>query len=104
MGAWPAIATGTRTAGPATRGPALGPAAGRGGRSRAGSRPSRSDTARLSQDRSTLPRVRSFEASTRIDASADTVWEVLSDVGGWRDWDSGVDRVEGRVALGERLI
>jgi hypothetical protein len=48
--------------------------------------------------------VRSFEASTRIDASADTVWEVLSDVGGWRDWDSGVDRVEGRVALGERLI
>jgi hypothetical protein len=24
-------------------------------------------------------------------------------VGGWRDWDSGVDRIEGRVALGERL-
>jgi hypothetical protein len=31
------------------------------------------------------------------------VWAVLTDVGSWRDWDSGVDRVEGRVALGERL-
>ena len=28
---------------------------------------------------------------------------MLSDVGSWRDWDSGVDRVEGRVALGERI-
>jgi hypothetical protein len=47
--------------------------------------------------------VRSFEAGTRIDASPADVWALLSDVGGWRDWDSGVDRVEGRVALGERL-
>src|SRR5687768_16339729 len=52
---------------------------------------------------STLPKVRSFEAGTRIDASPADVWALLSDVGGWRDWDSGVDRVEGRVALGERL-
>ena len=28
---------------------------------------------------------------------------MLTDVGSWRDWDSGVDRVEGRVALGERI-
>ena len=47
--------------------------------------------------------MRSFEAGTRIDASPADVWALLSDVGGWRDWDSGVDRVEGRVALGERL-
>jgi hypothetical protein len=47
--------------------------------------------------------VRSFEAVTRIEASPADVWAVLSDVAGWRDWDSGVDRVEGRVALGERL-
>ena len=40
---------------------------------------------------------------TRIDAGPDRVWPVLVDVGGWRDWDSGVDRVEGSVALGERL-
>jgi hypothetical protein len=47
--------------------------------------------------------VRSFEAGTRIDASPADVWALLTDVGGWRDWDSGVDRIEGRVALGERL-
>jgi hypothetical protein len=47
--------------------------------------------------------MRSFEAATRIDADAGRVWAVLVDVGGWRDWNSGVDRVEGRVALGERL-
>jgi hypothetical protein len=47
--------------------------------------------------------VRSFEAVTRINASPAEVWALLVDVGSWRDWDSGVDRVEGRVALGERL-
>ena len=47
--------------------------------------------------------MRSFEAGTRINASPAEVWELLEDVRGWRDWDSGVDRVEGRVALGEKL-
>ena len=47
--------------------------------------------------------MRSFEAGTRIDAGPAEVWRLLTDVGGWRDWDSGVDRIEGRVALGEPL-
>jgi hypothetical protein len=47
--------------------------------------------------------VRSYEAVSRIDASPAEVWAVLVDVGSWRDWDSGVDRVEGRVTLGEPL-
>lgn len=47
--------------------------------------------------------MRSFEATTRISAGVEDVWQRLVDVGGWRDWDSGVDRVEGRAALGERL-
>jgi hypothetical protein len=47
--------------------------------------------------------MRSFEAATRIDAGPEQVWALLVDVGSWRDWNSGVDRVEGRVALGERL-
>ena len=47
--------------------------------------------------------MRSFEAGTRIDAPPAAVWAVLADVASWRDWDSGVDRVEGRVALGERI-
>jgi hypothetical protein len=48
--------------------------------------------------------MRSFEAATRIGASPQVVWDLLTDVHGWRDWDSGVDRVDGIVALGERLI
>ena len=47
--------------------------------------------------------MRSYEAVSRIDASPAEVWALLVDVGSWRDWDSGVDRVEGRVVLGERL-
>ena len=47
--------------------------------------------------------MRSYEAAARIDASPELVWALLVDVGSWRDWDSGVDRVDGRVALGERL-
>ena len=47
--------------------------------------------------------MRSFEAAARIDAGPAQVWELLVDVGSWRDWDSGVDRLEGRVALGEQL-
>ena len=47
--------------------------------------------------------MRSFEAVTRIDADPAEVWALLTDVHGWRDWDSGVDRIEGRVALGEPL-
>jgi hypothetical protein len=45
--------------------------------------------------------VRSFEAAVRIEASPEVVWGLLTDVGSWRDWDSGVDRVDGRVQLGE---
>ena len=47
--------------------------------------------------------MRSFEAATRIDTSPEQVWALLVDVRSWRDWDSGVDRVEGRVALGEKI-
>jgi hypothetical protein len=47
--------------------------------------------------------VRSYEAAARIDASPELVWALLVDVGSWRDWESGVDRVDGRVALGEKL-
>ena len=47
--------------------------------------------------------MRSYEAVTRIEANPADVWAVLTEVRGWRDWASGVDRVEGRVALGEPL-
>lgn len=47
--------------------------------------------------------VRSFEASSLIDAAPDVVWSVLTDVSGWPDWDSGVTKVDGQLALGKKL-
>ncbi|MCW2677287.1 MAG: Polyketide cyclase/dehydrase [Modestobacter sp.] len=48
--------------------------------------------------------MKTFEAGIRIGASAEQVWQVLVDVGSYRDWSSGVDRVDGTVGLGERLV
>jgi hypothetical protein len=44
-----------------------------------------------------------YEASATIHASADAVWAVLVDASRYPEWDSGVVRVEGRVAPGEKI-
>jgi len=47
--------------------------------------------------------MRYYEATSRISASAEAVWDVLVDGANWPSWDSGVDAVEGRIAMGETL-
>ena len=47
--------------------------------------------------------MRSHEATTVIQADPAQVWEVLADAAGWSTWDSGVDSVEGRFTLGEKV-
>jgi uncharacterized protein YndB with AHSA1/START domain len=47
--------------------------------------------------------MRSYEASSSIDATPEQVWSVLTDTAAWPDWDSGVTKVDGRLALGEKL-
>jgi uncharacterized protein YndB with AHSA1/START domain len=47
--------------------------------------------------------MRSYEASTVIEASPEQVWPVLTDTAAWPDWDSGVTKVDGQLALGEKL-
>ena len=47
--------------------------------------------------------MRYFEATSTIDASPEAVWSVLSDGASWPSWDSGVDAVEGRIALDETI-
>jgi hypothetical protein len=42
--------------------------------------------------------MRQYASETTIDAPADRVWEVLTDVGHYPDWDSGVVRVDGTAA------
>ena len=44
-----------------------------------------------------------YETSIDIDASPDQVWRVLADATSWPTWDSGVLRVEGTVADGNKI-
>lgn len=43
-----------------------------------------------------------YETSIDIDAGPDVVWSTLA-AGGYDTWDSGVTRLEGRVADGEKI-
>jgi uncharacterized protein YndB with AHSA1/START domain len=47
--------------------------------------------------------MRAYEASAVINAAPDQVWRVLSDIAAWPTWNSGVTKVDGRLALGEKL-
>ncbi len=47
--------------------------------------------------------MRSYEASATIAAAPDAVWAILADGPGYAAWDSGVVRVEGTIAPGEKI-
>jgi hypothetical protein len=47
--------------------------------------------------------MKSYDTSATIQASPDAVWAILTDAPGYAAWDSGVDRVEGRIAPGETI-
>jgi hypothetical protein len=44
-----------------------------------------------------------YEASSSIDASPQAIWAILTDAPRYAEWDSGVTRVEGRLAPGEKI-
>ena len=47
--------------------------------------------------------MRAYQATSTIQATPDELWRVLSDITAWPAWDSGVTKVDGRLALGEQL-
>jgi hypothetical protein len=47
--------------------------------------------------------MKSYEATATIAATPDTIWGILSDAPNYTAWDSGVVRVEGRIAPGEKI-
>jgi hypothetical protein len=49
------------------------------------------------------PAMKTIEVETTIAAPPDDVWAVLADVGNYANWDNGVEKVEGRLAPGEKL-
>jgi hypothetical protein len=47
--------------------------------------------------------MKAYEATSVIDAAPATIWAILTDATGYSRWDSGVLRVDGRIAAGEKL-
>jgi hypothetical protein len=44
-----------------------------------------------------------FEASANIDAPPERIWSILTDAPAYPTWGSGVTKVEGRIADGEKI-
>jgi len=47
--------------------------------------------------------MRSYEAAVTIAATPERIWSILTDASGYTSWDSGVTRLDGRIAPGEKL-
>jgi len=47
--------------------------------------------------------MKSYDAEASIAAPPEAVWAILTDAPGYAEWDSGVERVEGTIAPGEKI-
>src|SRR3989440_3792343 len=47
--------------------------------------------------------MKAYDASATIQASPDAIWSILTDGSGYTRWDSGVERVGGTIAPGEKI-
>jgi hypothetical protein len=47
--------------------------------------------------------MKAYEATSVIAADPNAIWEILTDAPSYSNWDSGVVRVEGRIAPGEKI-
>jgi hypothetical protein len=47
--------------------------------------------------------MKAYAANALIEASPETVWAILTDVGTYPEWDTGVERVEGQIGPGETI-
>ena len=47
--------------------------------------------------------MKEFSATTTINASTDIIWGILIDAPKYPGWDPGMDRIEGTIALGNKL-
>ncbi len=47
--------------------------------------------------------MRSYDAEATIEATPETIWAILTDAPAYSEWDSGVQRVEGTIAPGQKI-
>lgn len=44
-----------------------------------------------------------YSATTTIQATAERIWAILTEAAAYPQWDPNAERIEGRIALGERI-
>ena len=44
-----------------------------------------------------------FHTSVEIQAAPEMIWSILTDAPGWTSWNTTIDKLEGRIALGEKV-
>jgi hypothetical protein len=47
--------------------------------------------------------MKSFNASANIKASPERIWSILTDAPNYPEWDLGIVKIEGKIALGEKI-
>ncbi|MDQ6922376.1 MAG: SRPBCC domain-containing protein [Candidatus Dormibacteraeota bacterium] len=47
--------------------------------------------------------MKAYDANSTIQAAPEAIWAILTDAPGYSQWDSGVEKVEGRIAPGEEI-
>ena len=47
--------------------------------------------------------MKAFQATTTIAAAPETIWALLTNAPGYPEWDPGVERIEGKIAPGEKI-
>lgn len=47
--------------------------------------------------------MKTYSTTKKINASADTIWAILTDGSTYHDWNESVEKVEGIIALGEKI-
>lgn len=47
--------------------------------------------------------MREYKASATIQAAPETIWAILVDGARWPEWDPSCDKIEGRIALGQKV-
>ena len=47
--------------------------------------------------------MKSFSTASRIQAAPETIWQILTDALDYPSWNTTVAKVEGRIALGEKI-
>ncbi len=47
--------------------------------------------------------MKTFRATTTIDAPPDAIWSILTNASGYPEWDLSMDHIEGTLAPGEKV-